>query len=284
MNPVSPHSGGTALIGSIPISDIRPNPFQPRRAFDKAELAELEASLLKNGLLQPITVRSNPAEGGFELIAGERRLKAAAAIGWTEIQALVREVDDKTLLTLALVENLQRADLNPMEEAEGYRRLIQEFGATQRQVAEVVGKDRVSVSNALRLLNLPAAVRDLISRGKITPGHARPLLGLPDEKQMLALAEQIVTGQLSVREVERRVTVEVPGRRRGSKKAKHPSTPLAPAQLEIRGIEDELREYLQTDAKLHITGADRGTLSISFYSAEDLERILERIGARREHR
>ncbi|MBC7791676.1 MAG: ParB/RepB/Spo0J family partition protein [Anaerolineae bacterium] len=266
-------------LSRIPVGKIRPNPFQPRKTFGTAELAELETSIQANGLLQPITVRPSALDGGFELIAGERRLRAVTKLGWSDIPAIVKEADDRTLLTLALVENLQRSDLNPLDEAEGYRRLMQEFGATQQQVAEVVGKDRVTISNALRLLNLPAAVRGMLSHGKITPGHARPLLGLlPNERKIIDLAREVVAAHLSVREVERRVMQEAPERRRSRKSMQSLSTVEVSQPGEIRGIEDELRAYLQTDVRLQMAGDKKGTLSISFYSAEDLERIMTRIG------
>src|SRR5438132_4105426 len=162
----------------VPIARIRPNPYQPRRTFDPAELAELEASLKASGLLQPITVRRKG--DAFELITGERRLRAATNIGWTEIQAVVRDFDEQTMLVLALVENLQRTDLNAIEEARGYRRLLDEFSLTQQQVADAVGKDRTTVTNLLRVLTLPEPVRDMVERGILSPGHARALLALAE--------------------------------------------------------------------------------------------------------
>src|SRR3978361_801229 len=169
-------------LRQIRLADITPNRFQPRRTFTEPELVELEASIKANGLLQPIAVRSQPG-GGWELVAGERRLRAAGRLGWTEIPAVVREFDDRAMLTLALVENLQRADLNPLEEAEGYQRLIEEFGLTQQQVADAVGKDRTSITNLLRVLTLQTAIRALVERGHITAGHARALLPIKDERR-----------------------------------------------------------------------------------------------------
>ena len=193
-----------SALRSIPISRIRPNPYQPRKEFNEEELRELQASLRTNGLLNPIAVRPASVGEGFELIAGERRLRAAAALGWPEIPAIVKEIDDQTLLTLALVENLQRADLNPMEEAEGYRHLMQNFSLTQAEVAEVTGKDRSTVANLLRLLHLPASVRRMVHERQITLGHARALLTLEDEQAIVALAKEIVAKGLSVRDVEHR--------------------------------------------------------------------------------
>jgi ParB family chromosome partitioning protein len=274
----SPSRG--ALQG-IPIAEIRPNPYQPRREFDAEELAELEASLRASGLLQPITVRSAASGRGYELIAGERRLRAATNLGWTEIAAAVKEVDDRTLLTLALVENLQRADLNPIEEAEGYRRLIDEFELTQQQVADAVGKERTTVNNLLRLLTLPASVRLMVEQGKLSLGHARPLLALGDERRMADLARSTVQEGLSVREIERRVMDQVPERRRPRRKAT--SGGVRQHTKEARQLEDQLRRHLQTDVRISLTAAEQGTITVSFYSGEDLERILDLVlGAARE--
>src|SRR5215204_2034088 len=190
-------------LRQIRVVDVSPNSFQPRRTFTEPELAELEASIRASGLLQPIIVRSR-GDGKWELVAGERRLRAVGRIGWSEIPAVVRDFDDRAMLTLALVENLQRADLNPLEEAEGYQRLIDEFGLTQQQVADAVGKDRTSITNLLRVLTLQPAVRQLVERGHITAGHARALLPIKDERRQLELANEIVARQLSVREVEAR--------------------------------------------------------------------------------
>jgi ParB family chromosome partitioning protein len=262
----------------IRLGDIRPNPYQPRRSFDEAELADLESSLRQNGLLQPITVRPAASAKGFELVAGERRLRAASRLGWKEIPALVRQLDDKALLTLALVENLQRADLDPLEQAEGYQRLIDEFELTQQQVADVVGKDRSTVANMLRLLGLPAAVRRLVQESKITLGHARALLALDDERAMTELARRIVAEGLTVRDVERSARDRGPSKRRTRERpAETRGTPIT------RRIEDDLRRHLQTDVRISVGEGERGTIAISFYSADDLERVLDLVlGPKRE--
>ena len=182
----------------IPLARVRANPYQPRREFDKEALADLANSLKRSGLLQPIIVR--PAgDGQFELIAGERRMRAAQSLGWKQIGAVVRDVDNRTLLTLALVENLQRDQLSPIDEALGYRRLTDEFGMAQGDVADLVGKSRPAVANAMRLLRLPQAVQDLVHRGDLAMGHARALLQLNDPKQMRLLAEQAVNRRLKSR-------------------------------------------------------------------------------------
>src|SRR5688500_2521085 len=186
------------------LAEIQPNPYQPRRTFAPQELADLEASLRATGLRRPITGRPAANGAGYELIAGERRLRAASQLGWQEIPALVRDLDDRALLTLALVENLQRADLNPLEEAEGYQRLVDEFSLTQQQVADVVGKDRTTVANTLRILQLPASVRRMLADGQLSAGHARALLSLGNEREITDLAREVATNGLSVREVERR--------------------------------------------------------------------------------
>ena len=257
----------------LPISSIRPNPFQPRREFKEADLAQLEASLRSTGLLQPISVR--PVGDHYELIAGERRLRAASRAGWTEIPAIVKDFDDRALLTLALVENLQRADLNPVEEAEGYSRLISEFHLTQQDVATAVGKDRSTVANSLRLLNLPALIRRLLQDGQLTVGHARALLAVPTERVMVDLAREAVAKNLSVREVERLVKQAATPARQPNVAA--PEKPTTARGAEIRRVTDRLRRRLQTDVSLDIDEKDRGELRIAFYSADDLNRVIELI-------
>lgn len=266
-----------SALRTIPLSQIRPNPLQPRKEFKPEDLADLEASLRVSGLLQPVTVRPAPRGGGFELIAGERRLRAAQRIGWTEIPAIVKDVDDRLLLSLAMVENLQRADLNPIEEAEGYEQLIRDFSLTQQEVADIVGKDRSTVANTLRLLALPATVRRLVWDGQLTVGHARALLGIGDETRIAELAREVVAQGLSVREVERRVREGV---RAGSKKTGGAGLTTTPGatdarSAEVRHLEDQLRKHLGTDAKIVQSGKERGELRIPFYSADDFERLLE---------
>lgn len=263
----------------LPISQIRANPYQPRQEFHPEELADLEASLRANGLLQPITVRPAPNASGFELIAGERRFRAATRLGWTEIPAIVRETDDRTLLTLAMVENLQRADLDPIEEADGYHRLMEEFALSQQEVADVVGKDRSTVANALRLRQLPAAVRRLLQEKQLSAGHARALLPLVTERAITDLARETVAQGFSVREVERRVQA---GRAKppttGRKSAAAAAAPEGTSTAEARRIEELLRKKLQTGVQIHLSGRDRGEVRIAFFSNDDLERLLEVLG------
>ena len=270
--PASAEQPDRGTFKQIPLSQIRANPYQPRKEFRPEELADLEASLKATGLLQPITVRRAPDGPGYELIAGERRYRAATRLGWPEIPAIVREIDDQTLLTLALVENLQRADLNPVEEAEGYLRLVDEFKLTQQQVADVVGKDRSTVANMLRLLSLPASVRRMLQDGQVTLGHARALLGLGSELAMTDMAREVVASGLTVRDVERRV-------REGSTKPKSEKAAKADGRsAEVRRIEDGLRRRFQTDVHVSVTERERGEIRIAFYSADDFERVLELLG------
>lgn len=277
----TPPANDAGTLQRIPLSQIRANPFQPRQEFRPEQLADLEASLKINGLLQPITVRPAPNGSGYELIAGERRYRAATRLGWTDIPALIKVVDDRDALSLALVENLQRADLDPIEEAEGYQRLQQEFSATQQQVADAVGKDRSTVANALRLLQLPASVRRLLQEGQLTTGHARALLGLTTERAMADLARETSAAGLSVREVERRVKAARPSSAGGA--APKPTAPATPpassaAAAEVRRLEELLRRRLQTQVQITSSGRDQGELRIAFTSNEDLERLLELFG------
>jgi ParB family chromosome partitioning protein len=259
-------------LKSIPIAQVARNPFQPRTEFNPEDLIELQESLKASGLLQPITVRRRPGKDGFELIAGERRLRAATKLGWKEIPAIIREIDDKTLLTLALVENLQRTDLNPIEEGEGYHRLSHDFGLTQQQIAETVGKDRTTIANMLRVLQLPESARKLLQDGKLSMGHAKVLLGLDDSDKIVSLANEIVREGLTVRELEQRLR-QVDGTSRKGK-AGRPRTADRQSP-EIRQIQDRLRRFLQTDATLTVGPNNRGTLILHFYSADDLERLLD---------
>jgi ParB family chromosome partitioning protein len=269
-----------SALRNIAVSRIRPNPYQPRKEFNAQELAELQASLRENGLLNPIAVRPAPSGDGFELIAGERRLRAAAGLGWSEIPAVVKEIDDRALLTLALVENLQRTDLNPIEEAEGYRHLMRDFSLTQAEVAEVTGKERSTVANILRLLQLPDSVRKMVHARQLTLGHARALLTLDDEKRIIALALEIVAQGLSVRDVERRARDGAAPRVRAKKKSAPASEQRG--DIAIRQTQEELRRFFQTDVTVSESATGRGKIEISYYSMEDLERLIDLIlGARR---
>jgi ParB family chromosome partitioning protein len=262
-------------LRTIPLAEISPNPFQPRKDFSHSELRELEESIRSNGLLQAVTVRKSPTGRGYELIAGERRLRAATNIGWKDISAVVRDLDDREMLTLALVENLQRFDLNPIEEAEGYARLIRDFGYTQQSVAEMVGKDRSTIANVIRMLQLPEDVRALVQGGKISSGQARPLLGIEDRTMLSALVAGILENGWNARTVEAkaREAAQPAERKTRGRPRKEDSRPA-----EVKSIEQRIRKHLQTDVTVSVRKGQKGSVTIEFYSADDLERLLEAMG------
>jgi ParB family chromosome partitioning protein len=256
---LSPSTG----IVRIAVEQIVRDPTQPRKTFDEAKLRELAESIRTQGVIQPILVRREGSE--YRLIAGERRWRAAQLAGLHEVPAVVRDVTPAEAFELALVENLQRTDLNPLEEAEGYRRLVQEFCLTQEQVGERVGRDRASVANALRLLQLPDAVKDLLASGALGMGHARALLGMVAGAELVKTAERIAREQLSVRETERIVRTS---RTSTSAPVRKPAGSAA-----ARAVVEDLQRRLGTKVRLEDRGG-KGTLEIDFFSYEDLERIL----------
>ncbi len=263
---------------SIPIASITSNPSQPRRDFKESDLSDLAESIAVHGLLQPILVR--PTAKGFELVVGERRLRAVARLGWESIPAIVRHIEDSALLTVALVENLQRSDLNPIEEAEGYQRLVEEFSLTQQQIAQAVAKDRSTIANALRLLQLPATIRSMLIGGQLTVGHARALLAVTDESARIELARQAISRGYTVRDLERLakppVASEATGseiRGRGSERPGASTTHSA----QLQRITDVLRRHLQTDVQVVCDDGASGEIHIRFYSPADLERVLDRM-------
>jgi ParB family chromosome partitioning protein len=255
----------------LPIKDIRPNPFQPRQTVDPTALEELVSSIKQAGLLQPVVVRRANGGGGYELIAGERRLRACQQLGWERIPAVQRDADDRTLLTLALIENLQRDDLSPVDEARGYDRLIAEFKLAQQDVADAVGRDRSTVANALRLLKLPEVVLQMLHEGQMSVGHARALLALEDPRIVTNLAREAVAQGLSVREVEDRVRGDRAPERRPRMKRGVGAAP------EVRRVEDALRRRLGTDVRVSLRAKGKGQIHVSFYSNDDLARVLELI-------
>ena len=260
-------------LRELPLGEIKPNRYQPRRAIDPAGLKELKASIAANGLLQPVVVR--PAAHGYELVVGERRWRAAKELGWKRIPAVVREVDERTLLTLALVENLQRASLSPIDEAEGYERLAREFQLSHGDIAHAVGRDRSTVANAVRLLQLPKSVQQLLDSGALSAGHARALLSLGDERAMAAIAREAVAHGWSVRDTERRSRAGTRAKRAPAGKARRAQPP------EVRRIEEALRRRLGTDVAVVLNGKSKGHLVVRFYSQDDLARLLEVILGRR---
>jgi ParB family chromosome partitioning protein len=257
----------------LPIASVQPNPYQPRTEIDETALAELAASIESSGLLQPIVVR--PRNGGYELIAGERRWRAAGRLGWGKIPAVVKEVDDQTLLTLALIENLQRDDLSPIDEAAGYQRLAAEFHLPQTEIARVVGRNRATVANLLRLLQLPPDIQALLHQRKLAEGHGRALLALEDAARMSSLAQQAVEQGWSVREMEARVRGDVSAEPSAADRPRRPRSGPRTVSADARRVEDELRKRLGTDVRVTTRRRGRGFLTISYYSNDDLARLLE---------
>lgn len=258
-----------SMLVHIPLTDIRPNPHQPRRGFDEESLAALTASVVELGILQPILVRQVD-DSSYELIAGERRWRAARRAKLMSIPAIVRDATDIASVQEALVENLHREDLNPLEEAAAYKQLLEDFGLTHEQLSARVGKSRAAVSNALRLLQLPPAVQRMIADGQVSAGHARALLGTPDRTFQEALARRISDEQLSVRAVEEAVRErnELGGaprttRRTSSRKLRPPG---------IMELEELLASHLETRVKVDV-GRKRGRVVIEFADLEDLERL-----------
>ena len=268
-----PQAAGTALgdgppAGSrqLPVSDVGPNPFQPRSRFDDAALRELAASIRATGVLQPVLVRRQA--DGYQLVAGERRLRAAQLAGLQMIPAIVRDVDDREMMELALVENVQREDLNPIDEAKAYKTLVTAVGLTHDQISERVGRQRSSITNSLRLLSLPAEVQDMVSRGTLSAGHARALLGLEEAGDQLAAARYIQSKGFSVRRTEAFVARKV--RRQHTR-----------ARARKSGGLGEWETKLQQRFATRVTispGRKGGKVEFEYYGEPDLERLLEAWG------
>lgn len=266
-------------VRRLPVGAIVPNPLQPRKEFSEEELAELVESIRENGLLQPLVVRPSPsADGRYELVAGERRLRSVQRLDWGDVPVVVRDVDDEALLVLALVENLQREALGPLEEAEGYRTLGERFGLTQEEIARSVGKDRSTVANFLRLLKLPPSVRRLLEEGQLATGHARALLSLDDPMRAADLARRAVKEGWSVREVERRVRRDD----EASEKSRSRTSGSSSASRDpvVRALEESLREALSTRVAIKGAAAGKGVIEIPFHGTEDFERIFALLAGR----
>ncbi len=257
-------------VWNISIDKLKPSPFQPRTTFDKFHLEELAQSIKSSGILQPIVARKS-GQSAFEIVAGERRWRAAQIAGLHEVPVLIKDFNDKQTLELALIENIQRQDLNPMEEADAYQRLGQEFELTQQQIAEKVGKERATVANAIRLLQLPLEVRDLISGNHLSVGHAKVLLTLSDPLEQKKWANLVVKDHLPVRKLEKLLKKE---------KGDDPKESLSPDQSVtgrlISGLSDELQKILGTKVSIDYVDS-KGKLSIHFYSDEQLTNLVERI-------
>ena len=267
---IEEHSQGSIPkehIRYLPVEQIKPNPYQPRENFDSQSLEELVASIKEKGIIQPIIVRHSAS--GYELIAGERRWRAAKSLNLKEIPVIVRQAKDEESLELALIENIQRQNLSPIEEAHAYKHLMEQFGFTQEKIAQTVGKARASVANTLRLLKLPLEIQEMLKKGQLSFGHGKVLLELEDVQKQLALSRQIVSKSLSVRELENLVFQH--------HKARPAKVVSETRKLpHLKAIEEELRQILGTKVKI-ASGPKRGTMHIEFYSQEDLERIYNQI-------
>ena len=257
-----------ASFQELPMNSIVPNPFQPRSEFDDAGIASLADSIVQVGVLQPILVRPD-GDGAYQLIAGERRWRAAQQAGLTVIPAIVREVRDVSALEHAVIENLHRQDLNALEEAAAYQQLIDDFGFTQQQLAQRIGKSRPSVANTLRLLNLPPAIQGLLIDGRLAAAHARALLGVEDRVEQQRLAEQAVAEGWSVRQVEQAVKEGAPAHPKAPDDSPEPGTTRPAALLEL---EELLSSHLDTRVAVQ-TGAKRGKIVVEFADLDDLERL-----------
>jgi ParB family chromosome partitioning protein len=268
-------------VADIELDSIRPNPYQPRQEFNEDALDELAASIEQLGIIQPVTVRAL-GDGQFEIISGERRLRAARRAGLERLPAFVREANSEQMLEMALVENVQREELNPIEVALGYKRLLEECGLTQEKVAEKVSKSRASVANFLRLLRLPPRIQAALRDKQVSMGHARALITIDDEEDQVDLLEATIEEDLSVREVERRVRTrrEQQSTSRDDQTADEdvasdPDPASDRDTLQLEAYRDRLRSFLSTQVKIKHTSDGEGHIEISYYSEEDLERLLE---------
>ena len=257
---------------TLKLTEIEPNREQPRKDFDEKALSELADSIREHGVLQPLLVRPLK-DGRYQLIAGERRWRASRMAGLTEVPVIVRDLDDQAAMELALIENLQRTDLNIMEEAAGYRELMERYGMTQEQVAKRVGKSRPAVANALRMLALPEATARLVREGKLTAGHARALLGLPDPAEIDPLAERVLAEGLSVRETERLVA----DRKVSPEKKPQPAVKNWGEDSRLKQTVLYLSEYFGRKAQIKAKKDGTGRIVIDFYSKEDLEALLKQM-------
>jgi len=254
----------TGDIVNINLNQISPGRFQPRKQFNPEKHKELVASIREKGIMQPILVRPAKDREGFEVIAGERRLRAARELGFEQIPAFIKEVKDEEALELSLIENIQREELNPIEEAYAYRELIDRFNLNQEDVAKAVGKDRSTISNTLRLLKLPRKIQDYVSRETLSTGHARAILAIENERQQIEIADEIVKRGLSVRETEALVK---------RSKEKEIVKPKRTKDLYIKEIEEELQRILGTKVTI-VQGKKRGKIQLEFYTPADLERLI----------
>lgn len=258
-------SQSSGAVVQVPLSEIKTNRYQPRTDFNQEKLNDLINSIKEKGVVQPVLVRRSPE--GYELIAGERRLRAVKALGYEEIPAIVRDVTDLDMLEISLIENIQREELNAIEEAHAFQRFITDFNFTQDRIAQVLGKDRSTVANTIRLLGLPMKIQQFIQKGMLTAGHARPLLSLPNDIEQLRVANLIVKKGFSVRETESLVAKRSKGQ--GAVTIKD-----AARDGSITDIESDLQRLFGTRVRI-FHGKKRGRIQIEYYSAEDMNRILD---------
>jgi len=259
--------------GSIPVEKIVPNRFQPRNSFDPEAIAEMAASVEAQGLIQPVVVNER-GDGKYEMISGERRLRAVKKLGWKEIPAIIHQVDQSRILEMTLVENLQREDLNPIEEARGYKKLADEFSLTQAQIAERVGKDRATVANTMRLLRLPLVIQQAVSSAALTAGHARQLLAVDNEAEQIELARKVIEGDISVRKLEV-IIRERNLRSRKTAKDKTQEQEKSGQDAYIVDLETKLRRAFNTQVRIRQRGDGKGKIEIEFYSFDEFERLME---------
>lgn len=252
----------------LKVEEVRPNPYQPRENFDSESLEDLVASIKEKGIIQPVLVRRSPS--GYQLIAGERRLRAAKSLNFKEIPAIIKDATNEESLELALIENIQRQNLNPIEEACAFKHLMEQFSFTQEKIAQAVGKARVSVTNTLRLLKLPTEIQEMLRKNILSFAHGKVLLEIQDSQKQISLARQVLSKGLSVKELESLIIPHT-----ASKKSKHHGGSQK-HEPHLKAVEEELQQILGTRVKI-ASGHKRGTISIEFYSQEDLERIYKAI-------
>ncbi|OCL28448.1 chromosome partitioning protein ParB [Orenia metallireducens] len=262
--------GDDSQIKKINLDSIEPNPYQPRKTFNQEELEELTHSIKEHGLIQPIIVRKAKSGSGYQIVAGERRYRASKNLNLKEIDAIITDIDEQQMMEIALIENLQRKDLNPIEEAEAYQQLIDTFNLVQAELAKRVGKSRSSIANSLRLLKLPDKIKEYVSRGTLAMGHARTLLAIEDIDLQKEVANQIIEKELSVRETERLIK----GLKNKTSESKSKKKAVTKKDPNVTIVEERLRGILGTKVAIQ-SGKKKGKIVIEYYSNDDLFRIIE---------